>query len=80
MSPATVKSKRKSKTVQQIIPNTERKASGSNWEMYKNLFSKPKTEKNNEENSPRVSVNRHPKTRKITTTPRYMVILYYNFV
>jgi len=40
------KKKRKRNGTEQFISNTERKASGCNWETYKNLFSKSKTEEN----------------------------------
>lgn len=61
--------KKKSRTTQQLITHTERKASGCNWEMYKNLISKPKTEKNNDdENVPWAMVNKNPKPKRIHTT------------
>lgn len=64
--------KKKSKTTQQITSNTERKSSGSNWEVYKSLFSIPKREKKNgEQTTPRVSVRKHTQPRR--RTPRYLV-------
>lgn len=61
--------KKKNKT-KQLTPNTERKASGYNWETYKNLFSKVTTEEKAGEKS--VSQNKHPKytpVKKVYTTP-----------
>ncbi|XP_029674953.1 RNA exonuclease 4 isoform X2 [Formica exsecta] len=54
--------KKKNKTTKQLASNTERKASGSNWEMYKNLFSKPNIE---EGHAPQ---NRHSKSKKVHVT------------
>jgi len=59
--------KKKNKTTRQLAPSTERKASGCNWETYKNLFSKAKAEESTGEKS--VSQNRHPKLKKVHTTP-----------
>ncbi|EFN69827.1 RNA exonuclease 4 [Camponotus floridanus] len=42
-APIDMGTKKKNKK-HQLVPNTERKASGCNWEMYKNLFSQPNTE------------------------------------
>jgi len=44
--PSNIKKKKKRNRIEQFIPNTERKASGCNWETYKNLFSKSKTKGN----------------------------------
>lgn len=59
--------KKKNKT-KQLIPNTERKASGCNWETYKTLFPKAKTEESTGEKC--VLQNRRPKPKKVYTTPR----------
>lgn len=57
-----VKKKNKRK---QLSSNTDRKASGCNWEIYKNLFSKAKSEESNGERI--ASQNRHPRPRNILT-------------
>jgi len=63
--------KKKRNKTKQLIPNTERKASGCNWETYKTLFSKTKTEESTGEKC--VLQNRHPKLKKIYTTPLHTV-------
>ncbi|XP_050463669.1 uncharacterized protein LOC126857866 isoform X1 [Cataglyphis hispanica] len=50
--------KKKNKTIKQVVPCTERKASGSNWETYKNLFAKPNIEEGH------TLQNRYPKPKK----------------
>lgn len=62
---------RKNKTAQHLIPNTERKASGANWAKYKNLISKPKTDKNNKENTSQTK--RHSKPLIMHATSRHTV-------
>lgn len=62
---------KKNKTAQHLIPNTERKASGANWAKYKNLISKPKTEKNNKENTSQT--RRHSKPPIMHATSRHTV-------
>ncbi|XP_011151066.1 RNA exonuclease 4 isoform X2 [Harpegnathos saltator] len=52
-----------------LIPNIDRKASGANWAMYKNLISKPKTEKSNEGNISQTK--KHPKSLKMHATSRH---------
>lgn len=54
--------KKKNKATQQLIPNTERKTSGCNWEMYKNLFPKPKTEESHSQQ------NKRSRSKRIHTT------------
>ncbi|XP_071626545.1 RNA exonuclease 4 isoform X3 [Temnothorax longispinosus] len=63
--------KKRNKTTKQLTPSTERKASGCNWETYKNLFPNPKTEESTGEKS--VSQNRYPKLKKVYTTPLHTV-------
>ncbi|XP_014480933.1 PREDICTED: RNA exonuclease 4 isoform X2 [Dinoponera quadriceps] len=62
---------KRNKTAQQLVPNTERKASGSNWNMYKNLIAKPKTERHNNEGNTS-QTRRHPKSLKMHATPRHV--------
>ncbi|XP_011165311.1 RNA exonuclease 4 isoform X2 [Solenopsis invicta] len=62
--------KKKNRMARQLAPSTERKTSGCNWETYKNLFSKTKMEESTIEKD--ISQNRHPKLKKVYTTPLYM--------
>ncbi|XP_011339865.2 RNA exonuclease 4 [Ooceraea biroi] len=65
--PSNTKRKKKRSKTEQFVPSTERKASGCNWEMYKNLFSESKPNKQQtEKNTPQ---HRHPKPKRIYTTP-----------
>ncbi|XP_012522504.1 RNA exonuclease 4 isoform X3 [Monomorium pharaonis] len=64
---STSTDKKKNKMTRQLASSTERKASGCNWETYKTLFSKAKTEESTTEKN--VSQNRHSKLRKVYTTP-----------
>ncbi|KYQ54927.1 RNA exonuclease 4 [Trachymyrmex zeteki] len=63
--------KKRNKATRQLVPSTERKASGCNWETYKNLFSKTKTEEHTGEKTVSQN-NRHPKFKKVYTTPVHM--------
>ncbi|XP_011874875.1 PREDICTED: RNA exonuclease 4 isoform X2 [Vollenhovia emeryi] len=67
---STDKKKGRDKTTGQLNASTERKASGCNWETYKSLFSRAKTEESAGEKS--VSQNRRPRIKKVYTTPLYM--------
>lgn len=59
------KKKKKKNRMKQLGSSTERKASGCNWEIYKNLFSKSE-----ESNGERIaSQNRYPKPRNMLTNP-----------
>ncbi|KYN06131.1 RNA exonuclease 4, partial [Cyphomyrmex costatus] len=60
--------KKRNKATRQLVPSTERKTSGCNWETYKNLFSKTKTEENTGEKIISQN-NRRPKFKKVHTTP-----------
>ncbi|XP_012060236.1 PREDICTED: RNA exonuclease 4 [Atta cephalotes] len=63
--------KKRNKATRQLVPSTERKVSGCNWEIYKNLFCKTKTEESTREKT--VSQNhRCPKFKKVYTTPVHM--------
>jgi len=75
VSTDTDKKKKKTKTTKQLAPSTERKASGCNWETYKNLFSKAKTEGSTGEKSVSQN-NRHPKLKKVYTTPLHSVNIF----
>ncbi|XP_011694793.1 PREDICTED: RNA exonuclease 4 isoform X2 [Wasmannia auropunctata] len=66
--PTSTDKKKRSKTTRQPAPSTERKASGCNWETYKNFFSKAKTEESAGEKSVSQN-NRHPRLKKVYTTP-----------
>lgn len=61
------------KTTKHIITNTERKTSGSNWSMYKNLISKPKTERKSNEGNNTSQTRRHPKSLKMHATSHHAV-------
>lgn len=61
------------KTTEHMSVNTERKASGSNWNMYKNLISKPKTEKNSNKGNNNSQTKRHPKSLRMNVTSRHAV-------
>lgn len=62
--------KKRNKATRQLDSSTERKASGCNWETYKNLFSKGKVEESTGEKSvSQNSQNRHSKFKKVYTTP-----------
>lgn len=63
--------KKKRNKTKQLTPSTERKASGCNWETYKSLFTKAKTEESTEEKS--ISQKKPPKVKKVYTTPLYTV-------
>jgi len=70
--------KKRNKATRQLVPSTERKVSGCNWEIYKNLFSKTKTEESTREKT--VSQNhRRPKFKKVYTTPVHMVNIFIVF-
>lgn len=58
----------------QLVPNTERKASGCNWEMYKNLFSKSNTEESHAVQNKRLK----PK-RTHTTLHTVSIIVYLKY-
>lgn len=59
----------------QLVPSTERKASGCNWEVYKNLFSKPNTEENHAQQ------NRRLKSKKTYTSSHTVsIIIYLNYM
>ncbi|XP_032682476.1 RNA exonuclease 4 isoform X2 [Odontomachus brunneus] len=62
---------RSNKTAKHIVTNTERKASGSNWNMYKNLISKPKTERKSNEGNNTSQTRRHPKSLKMYATSHH---------
>lgn len=66
-SELTSTDKRKKNRRKHLTPNTERKASGCNWEIYKSLFSTATTEESTEEKN--LSQNRHPKLKKVYTIP-----------
>ncbi|KAL0109623.1 hypothetical protein PUN28_014578 [Cardiocondyla obscurior] len=61
--------KKKNKPTRWVTANTDRKASGCNWETYKSLFSKTKTEESTEEKN--VSHPKRSKFKKVYTTPLY---------
>lgn len=73
VSTDTDKKRKRGNKTKQLTPSTERKASGCNWETYKNLFSKAKVEESGEKSVPQ---NRHPKFKKVYTTPLHTVSIF----